>query len=196
MDFNEKTYQISHENIREFQSIGDLQKWLISRDIDLTLWGKGSAKDLDHLWGEIVKGECLLQDHPPLRIVTAVQVLIYNRGSILIELEQELMDNRIRKRNFRPSEKIKPGENYRDVAIRCIHKELSVPYNDIEILDKTYLHVISETPTHSYPQLRTRYTFHVIEAKVANLPDDPDFWTNELPFNKNEIVKRHHWIWN
>lgn len=180
-------------NYAAIKSLDELYAWLRSKNIDYAEWGLGTAKTVENLWQEIETNESYIQDSPPRRLVTAVQLLIYQKGRVLIEYEQEFKDGRRRTRFFRPSDKMRPGETYSGVAIRCLHEELDASRDRVTIHDDTYLHVVSQTRSLSYPGLMTLYTSHVLGADVDGLPDT-DFWTEEK--NPHSFVARHHWIWH
>lgn len=180
--------------IREFASAGDLRRWLARQGIDLAVWGRDDHKSVRHLWEEIARGETQIQADPPLRLVDVVQVVVRRGRQALVEREQELADGRRRKRNRPPSEKMRPGENYLEAALRCLREELGVRRADVDLLHDTYRREQTEGPSQSYPGLRTRYTFHMVEARVKGLPDD-DFTTPERAGGKGDPVEAHHWTW-
>jgi hypothetical protein len=177
-----------------FQSKKQLRNWLNAARIDTSLWGEGNAKTIDHLWEELGEGEARLQDNPPRRLVDVAQIIIRRGNQILLETKQELGDEQVRFRNQPPSEKIKAGESYMDAALRCFHEELGVAETAVTFLPHTYSQIETETDSLSYPGLKTRYTFHSIEAKVTGLPDE-DFWQENSAFSAGDPVKRHHWTW-
>ncbi len=176
------------------QSLAELKVWLVSRGINLSLWNRDSAKSVTDLWQELTTGEIQLQDMPPLRIVPVVLVIIRDGDKVLIELEQELDDNRIRPRNSLPSEKMQTGESYLEAATRCLKEELALGPANFELITSTYRRKEEENESPSYPGLCTRYIFHIIEVRVSGLPTT-DFWTAESPQHQNAPVKRHHWAW-
>ena len=176
------------------QSLKALVAWLTVAGVDISQWGYGSAKSIENLWDELACGEMYLQNNPLLRVVPVVQVIIRRGDKLLIEAEQQFADQRKRYRNHPPSEKMKPGENHLDTAIRCLREELGVEAEDIEFILASYRQAKKELESPSYPGLWTSYIFHIIEAKVSGLPDT-DFWTNEADENLRDVVKKHHWIW-
>ncbi len=111
---------------------------------------------------------------------------------MLIEVEQELNDKRIRPRNSLPSEKMKAGESYLQAASRCLKEELELEATDIELVPSTYHQEKKENASPSYPGLCTHYILHLIEARITSLPST-DFWTAES--DSTTLVQRHHWAW-
>ncbi len=180
--------------IREFASAGELRRWLGNHGVDLDAWGQGDHKSVDNLWEEINRGETQIQEEPALRLVDVVQVVVRRGRQELVETGQELTGGRQRARNRPPSEKMQPGESYLEAALRCLREELGVKRADVDLLHDTYRREQMEGPSLSYPGLRTRYTFHVVEARVAGLPDG-DFSTRERAGGKGEPVETHHWSW-
>ncbi len=180
--------------LNSFQSEDQLQDWLNKVNIDTSLWGEGNAKTVSDLWNEIVCGEAAVQLIPPLRLVDVAQIIIRRGKQILMEAKQEFENGQIRFRNQPPSEKIKAGENYTDAALRCFYEELGVAETAVTFHHDTYTQIESETDSLSYPGLKTRYTFHIIEAEVNGLPDE-DFWRDNAAFDAGDPIKRHHWTW-
>ncbi len=180
--------------MKNFENVADMQNWLNANGIDTSLWGEGNAKSIDHLWDEWVSGEIVFQERPLLRQVNVVQVLIRRGKQLLLEAEQELGDGQRRFRNQPPSEKMKPGESYTDAAKRCLQEEIGIRTENIIFLTETYEQIQRESDSLSYPGLRTRYTFHIIEMQVNGLPEE-EFWRDNQAFGSGDPIRRHLWIW-
>lgn len=178
-----------------FPTSESLQEWLLTLSIDLDSWNCGQAKSVDNLLSEILKGETSIQLQPPLRVVKVVQVLVMHAGKYLLELGQELDNNRMRTRNIPPSEKMKPGEDCLFAARRCLHEELQIQDQDIKILTKHCKPHYRYRKSRSYPGLRTRYSIYRVEVSVKDLPTE-NFWTDERTMQADgEIIRRHYWGW-
>lgn len=182
------------KSLVEFKSIEQLQKWLNSKEIDYSQWGKDNTKTIQNLWTEICQGESLIQDFPPLRIIQVVQILIRRGGKILVEDKQDLGNDGHRYRGMPPSEKIKPGENMMNAAIRGIEEELQVKRKDITKVLSSIKEKKETRESNSYPGLNTRYIIYEVEAEINNLPEQ-DFWTSESIDNHTDPVTRHQWKW-
>lgn len=180
--------------MKKFDDINELRSWLTEKGINTNAWGGDQAKRVVDLWQEIAKGEAGIQDNPPLRTLEVVRVIIRREKSVLVEAEQELGSGQQRWRNQFPSEKMKRGESYREAALRCLREELGVDDEQVTLLPSTYQRVEKTAESISYPGLTTHYTFHIVEARVAGLPQT-DFWRNNVAFDHGDPVKRHRWSW-
>jgi len=176
-----------------FESADSLVEWLKEGGIDLSLWGKQGNKTAVDLWLELQQGDCILQGPPPVRLVRVVQVVIQQEGKVLIEGAQEMKDGRIRRRNFYPSEKMKPGESPPAAALRCLYEELGIAPNQVIILSECGAQV-EECESPSYPGLKTCYYLFEVAARIRGLPT-ADFWHDNVAHALHDPVKRHHWVW-
>lgn len=175
----------------EFDSVEAIEKWLADHHIDTTAWGVGDAKTVVDLWHEVVNGDCCLQDDPPLRRLSVVQILIRRGSHILIEVEQEFHSGQRRSRHLLPAEKIRLGEDYREAALRGLHEELGVTADAVTLLSP-YKRLKTVVDSPSYPGLPTQYVFHLVEAAVIGLPET-EFWRDNLA--QDDPVKRQRWAW-
>jgi hypothetical protein len=93
-----------------------------------------------------------------------------------------------------PTEKIKPGENPVEAAIRCLQEELEVSPSQVRILSGAVApeQTLQESP--SYPGLATNYIRYKVEARVKGLPRRP-FSTTEAAHDDGDPVKNHQWLW-
>jgi len=186
----------AENKLANFSSFDELEKWLIDQKIDLSLWNRGNAKSVENLLNEIIQGDCSIQLNPAMRIIHVVQVLIFRNQTLLVEIEQEMNDERTRKRNLPPSEKMKPGEDCRQAAIRCLVEELQVSEDQVNILTKDCKAFIRYRNSRSYPGLKSKYFVYRVQAQVEQLPEG-NFWSKEKESPKHkEIVRRHYWGWS
>lgn len=180
--------------MKHFASVLELQIWLNDNGIDTLLWGKDGAKQVVDLWDELVGGETAVTSPPPLRLVHVTQLHIRKGDQLLLEVAQELKDGQRRSRNRPPSEKMKPGESYKETAVRCLQEEIGIPAEAITLLPATHKQTQKERNSPSYPGLLTQYTFHTVEAQIEGLPDQ-DFWRDNQAHGSGDPVKRHLWGW-
>lgn len=179
----------------DFSSVTELENWLINNSINLAVWNSNQAKSVENLFQEIVTGESYIQITPPLRVVQVVQVLVPKGDEILLELGQELEDQRKRQRHAPPSEKMKPGEDCFMTAIRCLVEELEVAQENIQIETERCEPCVRYRHSHSYPGLRTQYVVYQVKASVSGLPPD-NFTTKEISHDGNQdLVRAHYWGW-
>jgi hypothetical protein len=177
-----------------FKNIQQLKKWLSANKIDSAQWGTSSVKSIENLWLEIVAGEAIIKENPPLRVVKLAHIIIRNDGKILIEGHQHRGQHHSRYRGLIPSEKIKHGESACDAAIRGLREELLIPSHDIKVI------VCSQEPkreiraSNSYPGLITEYIIYAVEVAVKGLPHN-EFWTRETSHTPNASVIEHQWLW-
>lgn len=177
-----------------FDNPKELYAWLIANNIGASEWGIGAAKTINDLFDEISTGQCIIEENPPLRIIYVARVLIRQNNHILIELEQELENKRLRQRKLLPSEKLKPNETYQTAAVRCLQEELEIQPDCIKIVNTDPSLLIKYVTSPSYPGLKTQYTFQTLEANIEGLRET-EFWTSELDLNSRKLKVRHHWIW-
>jgi hypothetical protein len=173
----------------------ELSRLLVAGGVEISQWGNGSTKSVDDLWAEIVAGESRIRTQPLQRVVLgAVSVLIRRGEHVLIETLQVFASGMVRPRHLPPAEKMQPGEQPIDTAIRCLREELGLAHRDIEIVASSSPLRREMHSSPSYPGLATEYMFYTVEARVKGLPDG-DFATYEYGAHENEWIMRHDWTW-
>lgn len=178
----------------DFAHIEALEGWLQRQRVSVEAWGRGSSKSVGALWAELQRGESHLEEEPPRRVVSVVQTIVRRGDLVLVETAQEMEDGRQRRRWQLPSEKMHPGEDPQDTALRGLHEELGAAVAAISFVPGSVESWQWERDSISYPGLRTRYRFFRVEAVVAGLPDEP-FSTREEALGPGEPVQRHFWEW-
>lgn len=176
------------------ESAAALQEWLAGQGIVTAEWGQEQTKSAADLWVEVVGGESVLATDPPRRMVSVVQVEVWQDGRRVIEAEQEMEDGRFRPRHRPPSEKIKPGESVREAALRCLAEELGVERTAVAFLPHPLTTERHLSDSHSYPGLLTEYTLHTVQVAVSGLPPTP-FWRDNRAAAQGDPVRRHRWEW-
>jgi hypothetical protein len=158
----------------QFSSEDDLANFLISNDIPVDQWGKGSAKTVRHLYNEILEKESVLSyiDGKLIRSIEFVSAQIFydSPGGVLklVEEKQIFKDGRVRSRYLESSvsEKMKADEGPRNSIIRGIEEELkiSIAMDQIEANGN-----IDETEeSNSYPGLLTRYNGYKYKIELRS----------------------------
>jgi len=180
--------------VNQFADIQALEAWLKKYGIKYEAWGANNSKSIGNLWQELEAGDVQLKDNPPLRVVNVVQVIILRDSHILVEAAQEFINGQRRFRNQPPAEKIKPAETIEQAAYRCLLEELDVPHQRISLHMESHKQHKTLTNSISYPGLPSQYNFHVLEARVADLPKE-DFWRENKAGGALDPVKRHLWAW-
>ncbi len=174
----------------------ELEALLAANGIDTAVWGTGTTKSVDNLWHEVQRGESVIRQDPLRRVLSGVvQVIIRRQGLLLLDAEQILLNGQKRVRNIPPSEKMHPHETYLEAAIRCLQEELSIPRENICILEETHQEVHESRYSWSFPGLLSVYPVHKVEALVSGLPAY-DFWTLEHADSSDDTVGRHYWVWS
>ncbi|MGB1252542.1 MAG: NUDIX domain-containing protein [Candidatus Promineifilaceae bacterium] len=179
----------------KIETLANLTDWLHSQQIDLSQWGEQNAKTVSDLWNELQHQETTVSVNPPMRHVRVVRVVVRQTdGTILVESAQLLNDGRIRKRWRAPSEKLHINENYVSGAIRCLVEEVRVKEEHVTLIPSTHIvqDLILESP--SYPNLKTQYEFHTVDAVVAGLPS-VGFCALNVRNDPSDPVLAHEWAW-
>ncbi|KAI8470363.1 MAG: hypothetical protein J3K34DRAFT_260047 [Monoraphidium minutum] len=110
-----------------FSGVQELEAWLAAHGVPTAEYGVGTAKSVADLFEEVQKGESVLQlvEGAPTRAVSVLSLLITNdAGQVLTEARQRLPDGRERARGLPLSEKMLPGEGWRQAAARAVAEEL------------------------------------------------------------------------
>jgi hypothetical protein len=142
----------------------ELERWLGARGVDCSAWGKlPGSKPVALLLEEVAEGESLLTTGSPnsttLRAVSVVNVRVLSGdGRFLVEAKQLLPSGAERLRNMVLSEKMLPGEDWKEAARRGILEELGpvLPeHRDISLHESTYECVEERKISQSYPGLES-----------------------------------------
>lgn len=173
------------ENFEENQQISVAQQ-LEDAGIDVSNWGKGGAKTIEHLQREIDSGEAELVTNEQgelLRKVTIGQADVFyispeGKKFYLKEEKQIFKDGRKRERELDPSiaEKMKPDESPAEAIERGIREELGVE-GELEIKQIGVDEEINESP--SFPGLKSQYSLYKFEAMFNDDQFNPDGYIEE-----------------
>lgn len=167
-------------------AIEALEQQLQEAGIDVSRWGWGEAKTLEHLQKEIENGETILvigEKGELLRMVVVCGADIYyvspdGKRYRLKEEKQVFKDGRERKRDLGQavSEKMKPDEDPRDAMIRGIREELGIQ-GDISLVQTGTDEQLLSSP--SYPGLQSQYIRHKFEAILDKSQFRPEGYKEE-----------------
>lgn len=158
--------------------------------LDLSLYGKGQAKDFESLITEINQGESVIiwEGNKPIRLLQVCRVRVLCGEQELYEDRQQFADGRTRKRGIRGlAEKLMPDEAPEVAAVRALKEELGI-VEEVPIIPDGTQQEEKESP--SYPGLLSRYIFHDF---IAQLP--PHLHQDEYVEGCNDDVKRTYFTW-
>lgn len=141
-----------------FLTKSKLEKFLLQNKIPITEWGKGSAKTIDHLFKEIIKGESKIEiiDNELVRHVKALSITVLYKNLILKEDYQKFKDGRVRRRKMDASVAEKLDKNDKDLigaVIRGIKEELDISIDNSQISENGKNRQIMDSM--SYPGLHS-----------------------------------------
>ena len=191
--------------------VGDaaqLSAWLAQRNIDISAYGKNSAKSVEDLAREIQYQESSISyDAKHKRVTRRVRVLSViveseSRQTTLAEACQFLPDGRRRERGNLPlSEKMVGDENVQQALERAVKEELgsalSLEDDDGDARITLTGKPVESTETresHSYPGIHCEYNVVTVTARVGALVpfsagDGQAFETSEANGHRTQ------WIW-
>lgn len=175
-------------------NLADLIRWLHHHNIDTASWERDGAKSVENLWGETQRGESILLENPPRRVVYVVQLWIRRDDLLLVETSQTFDNGASRTLNNLPAEKMCPGESPSQAALRCLREELQIPPDTALIASYPVECWEKDAVSLSYPGLRSVYTLYRVTINLDGLPRHP-FTTAELAHSTGDPVVTHHWAW-
>eukprot|EP00928_Gymnodinium_smaydae_P041055 TRINITY_DN27798_c0_g7_i1.p1 TRINITY_DN27798_c0_g7~~TRINITY_DN27798_c0_g7_i1.p1 ORF type:complete len:834 (+),score=254.93 TRINITY_DN27798_c0_g7_i1:75-2504(+) len=154
-----------------------IEDTLKDHGIDISAFGKGTAKSIDEFIGEIRSGEAQLmldaaEYKKMVRVVDVVLIRIAYRNAsgekkYLIEVGDKLNDGRVRNDlNRLPGTKKDPHENLKKVTSRILKDLLGLEDGKILVDFKTKEVFEEDGDSLSYPGVRTVYRKEIVEAQV------------------------------
>lgn len=165
--YNDVKYIKLFENFNSLTSIEEFIKKLKEYSIPVEKYGTGVTKTIQHLFNEIQEGESRIEEENGslVRYIEFVGIKIFYIDKIgtkwfLKEDRQEFKDGRTRNRglNVSVAEKMKPGEDPLQSAIRGIEEELKIEISTDQIREMKSRE--SEKESGSYPGFKTKYNEH------------------------------------
>mmetsp|Transcript_60102 Transcript_60102/g.127332 ORF Transcript_60102/g.127332 Transcript_60102/m.127332 type:complete len:789 (-) Transcript_60102:190-2556(-) len=163
-------------------------RMLVDHNIDPLQFGKGQAKQLEQLAGEVRSGAArlMLDATSHKKLVRVVDVVVLRIRSpdkdrrLLIETQEKYPDGRLRETLRLPGTKKEPYENTKQVAVRIVQDMLGMPAHAVEWDLKRVERHEEETESPSYPGVRTVYRKEMIEG-VVNLKTSDELAKVGLP---------------
>lgn len=155
-------------------------KMLKEHNIDTSRFGKGEAKSMPQLAGEVQSGAARLMldasEHKKLvRVVDVVLLRLYaqqNKAKVLIETAEQFPDGRKRAIARLPGTKKEPHESSKETAQRILKDmmnmgdcKVSFDFDDKEVFEEE-----NESP--SYPGVKTVYRKEIVEGFVVSTDKD------------------------
>ena len=172
---------------KENLSITVFKKQLENAGVDISKWGTGGAKTVEHLKGEIDRDESILEEEETGEFVRKVSIVGANvyyisptngRRYRLKEDRQIFLDGRERRRDYghAVSEKMKPGEDPKTAMIRGIQEELGIN-GLIDPLKTWEDEKVSLSP--SYPGLISNYIRYGFDVILNENQFEPEGYIEE-----------------
>ncbi|MFM2383590.1 MAG: hypothetical protein RIQ72_162 [Candidatus Parcubacteria bacterium] len=162
-------------------TLSELKDVLTQAGINLSTWGVGEAKTVEHFLEEVQSGESKItikSDGSILKELTASIAFVYynspdGKKFILREHKQVFKDGRERIRNIPSSisEKNMPGEEPEEAIIRGIKEELGIEALNIQKIGKPELSTQIST---TFPGLIPQITLHTFETTLTDSQYNPE----------------------
>lgn len=177
-----------------FINIKKLEKYLIDKNVDISSWGKGNAKTLNHLYNEIIKRECeLIEDNGSLyRKLSSLSIRVYYNNLKLIEDRQEFKDGRTRRRKMEASvaEKISINDkNLIESVKRALKEELNIDVFDSQIIPNGEKSDFRESM--SYPTLNMDIHLYKFTIKLDINQYNSEGYVEDQEDKKTYFVWKH-----
>ena len=157
-------------NVTNPTSSEALSALLIKHGINVGEFGKGAAKTVERLFGELKDGECsLLIESGVLtrQVRVAVLRIMFPDGQVLREVFQEFFEDgrrRTRKLDGSAGEKLKAHESPEKAVMRLIKEEFPLLLQNEDSIEKVDTLVEEDERQKSYPGLRSVYEKHIFTA--------------------------------
>merc|ERR1712137_313827 len=154
--------------------VDDLRLYLQRHDIDVSLYGQGSAKTLAAFSNELTKGESSLttaENGDLIRVVDIINLkVIHPTGDILVQTRVECSDGTEKTFKRLPGAGRRPEENMFLTARRLLRKTLRMEDNDVVFDPSEVLYQEEERKSSSFPGMKTLYRKNLIKANLVGNP--------------------------
>jgi hypothetical protein len=168
---NIKKVKLDPNTIVTPSSKEELEDLLEEYNVDISKWGKGRYKTVNHIWGEIEEKECELYGiNGTLRRevnFVGAKVLYQNNGQKLKLYEEKAIfkDGRVRVRDdifYSMAEKFKYGEDLNEALVRGMKEELNITITEEQgiFYNKLYFPENSDYP--GIESFHTGYSYIVV----------------------------------
>eukprot|EP00747_Dinoflagellata_sp_TGD_P095108 gnl/TRDRNA2_/TRDRNA2_166350_c0_seq2.p1 gnl/TRDRNA2_/TRDRNA2_166350_c0~~gnl/TRDRNA2_/TRDRNA2_166350_c0_seq2.p1 ORF type:complete len:778 (+),score=217.81 gnl/TRDRNA2_/TRDRNA2_166350_c0_seq2:90-2423(+) len=156
------------------ESLGVFANMLKEHGIDPNKFGKGQAKTLEQMSGEVHSGAARLMldatEHKKLvRVVDIVllRLVTPKQGKILVESAEMYPDGRKRQMHRLPGTKKEPHENAKETTDRILKDMLNMGNIKVEFDFDEKEVFEEETESPSYPGVRTVYRKEIVQGSVV-----------------------------
>lgn len=154
--------------------VDDLRLYLQRHNIDVSLYGQGSAKTLAAFSNELTKGESNLTtaaNGDLLRVVDIINLkVVHPTGDILVQTRLECSDGTEKLYKRLPGAGRRPEENMFLTARRLLRKTLRMEDNDVIFDPSEVLYQEEERQSSSFPGMKTLYRKNLIKANLVGNP--------------------------
>jgi hypothetical protein len=153
----------------------DLTDYLQKHRVDISAFGKGSARSLKEFSTELIKGESSLMEDEKgqvMRVVDLIIMKIVNPGTcdVLVQTEQSFQDGTKNLLNRLPGAKRRPDENQFLTARRLLRKQLKIDENNCQLQSKDVQYYEEEKNSSAFPGIKTVYRKRLIQANLIKTP--------------------------
>merc|ERR1740121_2866354 len=151
------------------------EQMLKDHNIKTEQFGKGKAKTLEEMAGEVRTGAARLMldatEHKKLvRVVDVVLFKLEHGGKLLIETSEMFADGRKRDTNRLPGTKKEPHENTKQTAERVLQELIGLKTEMVKFDLAKIDRFEEEIESPSYPGVRTVYRKEIMKATMVNAP--------------------------
>lgn len=148
---------------------------LADHNINTAQFGKGKAKTLEEMAGEVRTGAARLMldatEHKKLvRVVDVVLFKLEHQGKLLIETSEQFADGRKRETQRLPGTKKEPHENTKQTAERVLQDMCGLKTDMVKFDLNKIDRFEEEIESPSYPGVCTVYRKEIMKASMVNPP--------------------------
>lgn len=186
-----------HETGLEVSTKEELQSILLDAGVDLSQWGVGKAKTIEHLFKEVEGGEAVLvrKGNQIIRTINPLRIHVFYTAPDgaeyeLSEQHQAFLDTGRMRPGRSPGavgEKMQSDEVLASAVVRALHEELGIAGNVKSIEEKEVIH--EKGSSSSYPGITSIKNIYPFEVHLA----DDQFNPNGYVEVQNDKVTCFNW---